>query len=114
VYAQRIAELGKESMTTEQMTDTRIAGKVTTTAPRIMYLSMPYDGGWTLKVDGKETDKQIVFAGMTGISLPAGTHAIELNYHIRYLNKGWMMTIAGLVACAGLWVVTRRRQQLPA
>lgn len=111
VYAQKIAELGRESMTDEQVTDTRIAGKITTAAPRIMYLSVPYDGGWTLMVDGKETDKQIVFAGMTGVSLPAGSHTIELNYHIRYLNTGWMMTIAGLVACAGLWVFTRRKPQ---
>lgn len=111
VYAQKVAELGKESMTGEQINDTHVSGKVTTTAPRMLYLSMPYDGGWTLKVDGKATDKQIVFAGMTGVSLPAGTHTIELNYGIRYLNTGWMMTIAGLVACAGLWVFTRRKPQ---
>jgi uncharacterized membrane protein YfhO len=109
LYAQRIADLGRDSMTATTITDTKISGKVNLPEDKMLYLSVPYDGGWTLKVDGKEQPKQIVFAGMTGVMLSRGQHSIEMEYGLRYFNKGLLMSVLGIVLCAVLWFLTRKK-----
>lgn len=114
LYAQRIADLGRDSMTGTTVTDTRITGNVNLPEDKMLYLSVPYDGGWTLKVDGKEQPKQIVFAGMTGVMLSRGQHSIEMVYGLRYFNKGLLMSVLGIVLCAVLWFLTPKKgEEMP-
>jgi uncharacterized membrane protein YfhO len=80
---------------------------------KMLYLSVPYDGGWTLKVDGKEKEKEILFAGMTGVFLGRGQHTIEMVYDLRYFNKGLLMSVAGIVLCIVLWFLTRNKAAKP-
>lgn len=109
IYKQHVDLLARDSMVTESFSDTKIAGKITVGSNKMMYLSVPYDAGWHLKVDGKERPIDIVFAGMTGVSLTPGTHAIEMVYELRYVTKGFMLTVLGLLVYAGLWVMLRRK-----
>jgi uncharacterized membrane protein YfhO len=108
-YKQGVDELGKDSMITEKWDDTRIVGKINVSDSKIMYLSVPYDEGWKLRVDGKEQQKQVVFAGMTGIMLPKGQHTIEMVFGLRYINKGLLLMLIGLLAYAGVWFITRNK-----
>lgn len=110
VYKQNVDELGRDSMVDAKVEDTRISGRVTVGTAKMMYLSVPYDEGWKLTVDGKPKEKDIVFAGMTGVSLTPGTHTIEMTYSLRYLGKGTLLTILGLVVYAATWFVMRRRK----
>lgn len=109
IYAQNVAMLAADSLRDAQLTDTRLTGKTSVSQPKMMYLSIPYDGGWHLKVDGKETEKQIVFAGMTGVLLTPGQHTIEMVYELRYFSKGVILSLLGLAALAALIFVQRRK-----
>ena len=108
-YKQGVDELGKDSMITEKWDDTRIVGKINVSDSKIMYLSVPYDEGWKLRVDGKEQQKQVVFAGMTGIMLPKGQHTIEMVFGLRYISKGFLLMVIGLLAYAVMWFMTRNK-----
>jgi uncharacterized membrane protein YfhO len=108
-YKQGVDELGKDSMITEKWDDTRIVGKINVSDSKIMYLSVPYDEGWKLRVDGKEQQKQVVFAGMTGILLPKGQHTIEMVFGLRYISKGFLLMVIGLLAYAVMWFMTRNK-----
>ncbi|MCF8450827.1 MAG: YfhO family protein [Taibaiella sp.] len=108
IYQQGINELGKESMVTEKFEDAHISGKINVSENKMLYLSVPYDDGWQLKVDGKPRDKEIVFAGMTGIMLSPGQHTIEMVYELRYFSKGLIMSLLGLVLCVVLWFLLRK------
>ena len=110
-YAQGVAELGRDSMVTEKFEENHISGKINVSEDKMMYLSMPYDAGWTLKVDGQTKEKAILFAGMTGVMLPKGQHTIDLVFDLRYYNKGFMMMGLGLLLCGGLWFYTRKMNQ---
>ena len=75
----------------------------------MMYLSIPYDAGWSLKVDGLPKDKIILSAGMTGVFIPkGGTHTIEMTYDLRYFRKGLILCLLGIFIYAALWVVMKR------
>jgi uncharacterized membrane protein YfhO len=111
IYRMDVATLGADSMVTEKFTETAVAGKVTASDNKIMYLSIPYDAGWHLKVDGKPTDKMIVFAGMTGVYLTKGTHTIEMVYDLRYWGIGLVLALVGILAYAGVWFMQRRKRE---
>jgi len=109
MYMAGINELGRDSMVTDKFEDTHISGKVSVSEDKMLYLSVPYDGGWKLKVDGKETDKNIVFAGMMGVMLVKGQHTIEMAYDLRYFNSGLLLSVLGLALVAALWFFTRKK-----
>lgn len=113
IYRQDVNGLSKDSMTVSTFRETDIAGKINVSEDKIMYLSIPYDGGWTLKVDGKPTNKTIVFAGMTGVILPKGSHTIEMHYELRYWHKGLIIAVIGLLAYLGLFLVQKRMKSKP-
>lgn len=109
VYARGIAELGADSLQDAQLTDTHLSGKISVPQQKMMYLTVPYDGGWHLKVDGKDVEKQIVFAGMTGVLLEAGQHTIEMTYRLRYFSVGVILSLVGLAAFAAIFFINRRK-----
>ena len=114
VYKKGFVELCRDSLVTEKVDDGRIFGNVNMSASKLMYMSLPYDEGWKLKVDGKEQQKQVVFAGMTGIMLPKGKHTIEMIFELRYINKGLLLMVIGLLAYAGVWFVARNKANVAA
>jgi uncharacterized membrane protein YfhO len=52
---------------------------------KMLFLSIPFDKGWKVKVDGKQTDVQLINIGFLGVFLERGQHSIELNYFPDYL-----------------------------
>lgn len=109
MYRQQVDQLAKESLSLTAFDNTHIIGKVGVAQKKLMYMSLPWDGGWSLTVDGKPRDKEVLFAGMTGVYLDPGQHTIELTYKLRYLGTGIMLSVLGLLLYAGLWFYLRRK-----
>jgi hypothetical protein len=109
VYTQKIAALRRDTLTVGQFGQTAITGKINLASTKIVYLSIPYDAGWTAKVDGKEQEKLKINAGLTGLLLPQGAHTIEMNYELRYFKKGVYMSLFGLLAFGGLFFVFKKK-----
>ncbi len=75
----------------------RFTGKIQVKDPAILYFSIPYDEGWKVRVDGRDTEKFRVNYGMSAVLMPPGTHHVVLSYELPYL-KGWLtLTILGIV-----------------
>ena len=110
IYRSYVKDLSKDTLTVDKFDDSRIAGKITLNEDKMMYLSVPYDGGWKLTVDGQPRDKIILSAGMTGIMLSKGAHTLEMVYDLRYFSKGLMLSLLGIVLYAGLWLFTRKKK----
>lgn len=110
-FRQYISVLGSDSLHQLKINDQHIEGKISMNAPGIMYLSLPYDDGWKLMVDGKETPKLLLNAGMTGIYLPIGNHQITLDYDLRFWSKGILMTVFGLILFVVIVVLYYKKSQ---
>jgi uncharacterized membrane protein YfhO len=111
IYAQRVGDLSRDTLVISKLTETNIAGKVNASENKMLYLSLPYDKGWQLKVDGQVRDKSLVFAGMTGVFLTRGQHSIELVYDLRYFNKGLIMGFIGIIISLALWLYETRSRK---
>ena len=60
-------------------------------------LSVPYDEGFTIKVDGKETKYQKLNGVFVGFKIDKGHHNIEITYEAPNFKEGAIITIMGFI-----------------
>lgn len=75
-----------------------VYASITTTQPGFAVLSVPYDQGWHIDVNGKETKAYKVNGGMTGIALQAGENDVHMEFIPRGLKEGKYVSMAGIAA----------------
>ncbi len=65
--------------------------------PRNGYLitSIPYEKGFTIRVDGKTVQTEKVNTAFLGCRLEAGAHKIEILYHAPGMKAGKALSVAG-------------------
>lgn len=85
----------------------RIRGDVTVPANQLLFLSIPYSEGWKAVVNGKETPIYRANTAYMALPLKAGKNAVELYYETPYLMLGAGVSLAGLLAWAGYWIICR-------
>ena len=74
------AELADEQLEITEFSDTKITGNINAAKDGVMYLSIPYEKGWSVYVDGEETETVKVLNSMLGAEIEAGSHEIVLKY----------------------------------
>ncbi len=91
----------KQEMTVSKWTNTRIDGSVNVTDDStVMMTSVPYDQGWTVKVDGKKVDTTEAWGSLISFPISKGKHKIEMHFVPRGFWVGVMVSLAaiGLIA----------------
>ncbi len=73
---------------------------ITTTEKGFVIISVPYDKGWSTKVNGKIVKTYSVNGGLTGIPLEEGYNSIEMNFTPHGLKEGIYASMAGVVILA--------------
>ena len=94
------AERGAEHLENVHFQTNRVSGDITVSGTRALFLSLPYDRGWTAYVDGHEAP--IYRANRMGMALmlDAGTHHVELRYETYGLRWGIIGSGIGLALFA--------------
>ena len=94
--------------------ESEISGTIDLATDKVMYLTIPFDDGWNLTVNGQKADKIKLFSGMTGIMLKKGHNDVVLIYHQRYVGAALMMDLMGVLAYVGLWIYSRMKKKTEA
>lgn len=84
-----------------------IYGKVDNKTDGFFKLSIPYDKGFEIKVDGEEVSYQKVNKTFIGFPLKAGEHEIEITYTAPWLKEGQIISVIGL----GLFILVLFRKR---
>ena len=66
---------------------------------QMLLITLPCEAGYTVNVDGEESEIAIVWGTLLAVPLTAGEHSIE----ITYTSPGFEI---GLAVCIGAWVLT--------
>ena len=74
--------------------------------------SIPYEGGWTVRVDGEPVEVFCAANAVIAFNITEGTHTVEMRYCPPGLIPGAIVSGAALVVFAAL-VAVRRRHRLP-
>ncbi|MBQ9319076.1 MAG: YfhO family protein [Bacilli bacterium] len=63
----------------------------------LLFLSIPYDEGWQVTVDGKKTDIFEIVNGFIGIKLDSGKHTIKMKYISPHFYSGIIISIVSIL-----------------
>ncbi len=106
VFAEGREKLAASQMITTRLTDTDIEGAIQVEQDGLLYLSIPYDEGWKLEVDGEHTRIVAVGGAMMAAHLAPGVHAIHLHYEPRGYSLGLKISLACLAVFAVLVILS--------
>ncbi len=96
-YVADLAKRKQDTLSIGLFRQNHIRGTITVSGSKLLFFSIPYDKGWSAKVDGASVKPLLVNIGFIGIPLGPGTHTVELNYMPPHFYLGLLMTIAGIL-----------------
>lgn len=79
----------------------RIEGTVKGMADGYFVTSVPYDKGFTVKVDGHTVKTEKVNKAFLGFRIGAGTHRVKITYHSPGKRAGMLVSVVGIFLFAG-------------
>ncbi|USF25740.1 hypothetical protein N510_000652 [Firmicutes bacterium ASF500] len=106
-----VYERRSHEMQVEKFTSNHIIGRVQAEKDSILFLSIPYDDGWTIKVNGEERPALVVDAMFMGCALEPGEYEIELRYRTPGLLPGAIISGSALVILAVLAYRLKRKEK---
>ena len=93
-----------------------LEGIYTADGGECVFLSIAYDKGMSLKINGKKAELFEVYDGFTAFYLEEGVNKIELTYTPKGFGLGLSLTLLGIggcVALAALWIWKKYSLRIP-
>lgn len=115
LFRQTIGLLSASQLEVESISDDSLTGAVVSDGASQLVLSIPYDSGWTVNVNGRTANPAPLYGGaMMAIPVPEGESAVAMSYRSPGLFAG--ICISGIAAiafclCATVQAIGRRRRQ---
>lgn len=75
-------------------------------------ISIPYDEGWKILVDGQEIDYYNVNGGFIGFKTIQGNHNLDMYFIPRGLKPGMVLSFAGVIMFIVLTVTEKKKYEL--
>lgn len=90
------SQISDEQWNITEHTDTYLYGTVDAKQDGILFTTIPYEPGWTVKVDGNEVETLTCLDSLIGIELSAGEHTVEMSFWPTYLTLAIIVELIGL------------------
>ena len=100
-------KLNKTPLKLTSWEDTKLAGTVNAAERGVLFTSIPYETGWTVKIDGEVAETEKIFEAFLSVDIPAGEHEITFEYFPAGLKPGIIITLASIAILAMLFIVDR-------
>lgn len=82
-----------------------ISGSINVTQDGWFNISIPYDKGFEIYVDGKKTEYYKTNTAFIGFPVARGEHIIKIEYHAPLKSTGLIITLAGII-CTAIMLIT--------
>ena len=105
-YAADARRCARNAMITASWDQNRIEGGFQSASPQVLVFSIPFDRGWTVRVDGRPAALRRIDFGVTGLEVGPGRHAIALRYRPPFVGEGLLLSVIGLLALATVGVLS--------
>lgn len=102
VFEEVFQKLNRSPLHLTSWTDTELSGTVLAEENGTLFTSIPYDAGWTVKVDGTEVEPQKLFGTFLGIRMDSGEHTVEFSYFPEGMALGLKISGGALLLLAVL------------
>lgn len=96
-YAKAYEKLSKNVYEIEDMDSTYVSGTIHADEDGIMMTSIPAMDGFTVYVDGEQTEFETIGDALIGVPLTAGDHRVEFKYITPYFKQGLIVSLSGVL-----------------
>ncbi len=96
VFQEDIDKLKESQMEILKYKDTYIKGSVTAEENEVLFTTIPYQPGWTVKVDGKKVEAQESLNAMIAVELTPGEHTVTFSYTPPGFVAGVILFVLGV------------------
>lgn len=107
--------LKRRRLNVDSFDDVRITGTVSSDDDALFFTSIPYDKGWTARLDGRKIPKSDYVALADGaylcFRLPKGEHSVELTFTQRGFALGTAIAVLTAVLLAAAAVISAKRKK---
>ncbi len=97
----------------QKITSSHLSAEMDCPEDEMLVMTIPYDTSWKIKIDGKEVKQEKVMKGITGISVKAGKHTLDMTYHPKGFKEGVLLSIGAAVFLILLIFFNRKKQVSP-
>ena len=112
VYRQVMDTLRAGGMKVTDYSDSHIQGTVSSQGGTL-FTTIPYDTGWTVKVDGKKVETYGVADALLAFDVEAGEHTVEQSYTPGGLWAGIAISGVCLILVILIALITRKKLKAP-
>ncbi len=110
VFDEIYEALSDEQLEITSFSDTEICGKINAKEDGVMFLSIPYEKGWKVYIDGEKTETCKLLQAMLGVKVKSGEHDIRIEYTPEGFPLGVTSTFISLVLIVLLMVYERKQK----
>jgi uncharacterized membrane protein YfhO len=107
VFEQAISQLRQQSLQISRFSDGFVQGTINAPRDGSFLLTVPYDQGWTIKVDGKPVAFRALDGGLILFNLTAGQHDITMRFVPEWFYVGLFTSLAALLLILLLYFLPR-------
>ena len=93
-------ELSESQLEVSEYSDDSLKGTVNMKNDELLFLSIPYDEGWSFRVDGKPAECEKMAKGFMALRIGKGQHEIEMKYFPPGLKLGILISVLALIIFA--------------
>jgi len=105
--AEAVEKLGRQPLVVDSYDSTHIRGHIDVEEPGKLVLSVPWEDGWTLRLDGEKKETGRFADAFLCIELDKGSHELSLSYRPRGFVVGILISIGSIMAFAGIILCKR-------
>ena len=104
VFEKGIKKLATSQLKVKKMQKNELTGTIDVSKDASMlFLSIPYEEGWHILVDGKKAEYEKLYDTFIGIKLDKGKHTIQMTFYPRGLDFGILLSKIGIGLFVGYY-----------
>lgn len=107
-----IANLKPGEWNITEYSDSYLKGDVTAAADQMLFTTIPYEPGWTIKVDGVKTEPVKLVGGLIGIDVSEGEHEITMSFFPKGLPIGIIISGIGILLLIGIAIIEKKNRKV--
>ena len=112
-FSTSVATISGQGLEIDHFSDAHIAGHTTTLQDGVFMMTIPYDAGWRVRVDGKKVETFAISDGLLAFDLDQGSHQIDLRYTPRGFWVGFFVSLGAVLILFLIWFLRRRFARKP-
>lgn len=114
VFEKGYSKLNSNTLNITSFKETSFEGTFTSPDNSLLYLSIPYDKGWLVTLDGEKVKKDDIIAigdALIGIRADEGEHTISMRYSVPGLLGGVLITVFTLAVILVLLLIRHLKKR---